>query len=112
MRSRHCLISLNPRQNNAEGGAAIDLRLILKRAAVFFDNARGNGQPQAGAGIFGGEKGIEEAFLDLRGNALAVSLTSRITTSVGLSARRFSSNRARRVMRPFRSMLSAALRTR
>ena len=48
-----------------------DLGLILQRAAVLFDDARGDGQAQAGAGILGGEKRIEQPLLDLRRNALA-----------------------------------------
>ena len=35
---------------------------------MFFDNPRGNRKPEAGARLFGGKKGIEQALFDLRGN--------------------------------------------
>ena len=85
------------------------LGLILERAAVFFDDARGDGQAQAGAGFLGGEERVEQALLDLRGNAFAgvgrLPESRRVWSG---RASRFSSSRARKVMVPFLPMLSAA----
>src|SRR6266480_2002548 len=64
-------IFLHARQDNAEGRTAIDLALILERTAMFFNNARRNGQTQPGAGLFGGKERVKKALLNLPGNALA-----------------------------------------
>src|ERR1044071_9192190 len=45
--------------------------LILERAAVPFNDARGNRKAEAGAGFLRAEKRIEQAFLDVRWNAFA-----------------------------------------
>jgi hypothetical protein len=44
-------------QHQTEGGAVVDLRLVLERAAVFLDNAGRNRQAQPGAALLGGKKG-------------------------------------------------------
>ena len=47
------------------------LGLILKRTAVFLNDAGRDGQAETGAGVLGSEEGIEETFLDFGRNALA-----------------------------------------
>ena len=76
--------------------------LVLQRAAVFFDNARRDGQAQAGAVFFGGEERVEHPLLDLRRNAFAgVGHLQDRPRRAGRSARRLSiAGATRRVMVP------------
>ena len=59
------------RQDNAEGRAVAGPGLILERAALFLNEARGDWQAEAGAGFFCAEKWVEQAFLDFGRNAFA-----------------------------------------
>src|SRR5262249_1929146 len=56
-------------QNDAKRGAAMHPGLILQHAAMFFNDAGGNGEAQACAGFLGREERIEEAFLHFWRNA-------------------------------------------
>src|SRR6266508_5494521 len=64
-------IFLQAREDNAKGSTAINLGLILERAAVFFNNASRDRQAQPGTGLFGGKERVEETLLNLQGNTLA-----------------------------------------
>src|ERR1035437_4708278 len=59
------------REDDAEGGAAIGLGLVLQGATVFFDNARGNGKAEPGARVLGGEEWIEQPLFHIRRDAFA-----------------------------------------
>src|SRR5665213_556628 len=59
-------------QDHAEGRAAIGLGLEFQQPAVVFDDARGNGQAQSGAGFLGREKWIKQSFLHFGWYAFAV----------------------------------------
>src|SRR6476619_3073151 len=61
---------VNPGEHNAKGSALIQQGLVLQSPAVLFHDARRNRQPQAGAGLLGGEEWIEKALLDIRRNPL------------------------------------------
>ena len=58
-------------KNNAKGGAVIGLGLILERTVMFFNNARRDGQAEAGARILGREKRVEQPLFSLGRNAFA-----------------------------------------
>src|SRR6266581_5170820 len=62
---------IDGRQHDAKSRAAIEPRLVLKRATVHLDDARSDGEAEAGAGFFGSEKGVEKALLDFGRNAFA-----------------------------------------
>ena len=49
--------------------AVVDLGLILKRAAVLFDDPSGDRKSEAGAGFLGGEEWIEQALFNFRRNS-------------------------------------------
>src|ERR1051326_3785313 len=67
-----CFIAVcGPRQNEAKSSAVIEACLVLENAAVFFDDARGNGQTEAGAAFLGGKERIEEALFRFWGHAFA-----------------------------------------
>ena len=65
------LVLVRERQYHAKGGAAAELGVAFQRAPVFFDDARGDGQAQAGAFLFGGEEGVEHPLPHLGHDALA-----------------------------------------
>src|SRR5580692_9090772 len=52
-------------KNNSKRAAKVGLSFILKRALMFFNNARRNWQAKAGSKIFRREKGIEQSFFSL-----------------------------------------------
>ncbi len=54
---------------DCERGSAIGMGLVGEAAPVTFDDADADAEAQAGAGWFGGEEGVEEAALDVLGNA-------------------------------------------
>src|SRR4051812_18626999 len=64
-------IFLYSRKDNAKGRTAIDLAFILECAAVFFNDARRDGQPKAGPCLFGGKERVKKALLNFQGNAPA-----------------------------------------
>src|SRR5437667_12563648 len=65
------LMFRHARQDNTKGRTAIDLGLILKCTAMFFNNARRNRQAQSGAGLLGGKKRVEKPLLNFQGDTLA-----------------------------------------
>ena len=84
-----------------------------KLAAVVLHDAGGDRQPEAGAGLLGREKGIEQPLFHLRGDAPAGILDFQdddITLPVGEMPPAVA--RARKVMVPSWAMLSAASCTR
>ncbi len=96
-------------KNDSESGAKAGLGLILKRAVMFFNNARRDGQAQAGAEILGREKRDRTIAFQLPAEFLCrCPLTSKITTVISRLSSHFSSRRARKVTVPFSPMLSAA----
>jgi len=46
--------------------------MVLNQASVFFDDASGNRQAEASAGVFGGKERIEQPFLDFGSHSSAV----------------------------------------
>src|SRR5258707_11209287 len=63
--------SCDARQDDPKNRAAVYLGLVLKRPAVFLDNARGDGKAQSSAGVLGGEKRVEQSLFDLGSDAFA-----------------------------------------
>ena len=58
-------------EHDFKSSAVIQPCLVAQNAAMFVDNAGGNGQAQSGAALFGGEEGVEEALLDFGRDARA-----------------------------------------
>ena len=64
-------------EHDAKRRAAIDLRLKLQSAAMFFDDARRDRQPETRASFLRAEERIEQTLLHIWRNAFAVIFESR-----------------------------------
>src|ERR1041385_7267088 len=74
------------RQDNAENAAVIDLSLVEQRAAVLFDDSRGDRKAKARAGFLGRKEWIEEPLLDLGRDSFAGIRDLENDHSIGMVA--------------------------